>query len=82
VKIVTYLGVQPIATVFSVVFISLFSFYTPLHVSALMGHLHAGYTLSLMDAITLTTDPFLGYALYIYTHIYIYILVYINIIRN
>jgi hypothetical protein len=60
-------GVPSIATMFSIVFILLFSFYTPLHVSALMGHLHVEHTQSLMEAITHTADLFLGYT--IYTHI-------------
>jgi hypothetical protein len=41
---VTYLGVPSIATMFSIVFIFLFSFYTPLHVSTLKGHLQVKYT--------------------------------------
>jgi hypothetical protein len=39
----TYLGVPSIPTMFSIVFIFLFSFYTPLHVSALMGNLQVEY---------------------------------------
>jgi hypothetical protein len=62
----TYLGVPSIATMFSVVFISLFSFYTPLHVSNLMGHLQVEYTQSLMEAFTPATDLFLGYTIYTY----------------
>jgi hypothetical protein len=49
---------------FSIIFISLFSFYTQLHVSALMCHLQVQYTQSLIEAITPTTDPFLGYTIY------------------
>jgi hypothetical protein len=60
----TYLGVPSIATMFSIAFIFLISFYTPLHVSALMGHPHLEYTQSLMEAITPITDPFLGYTIY------------------
>jgi hypothetical protein len=41
---------------FSIVFIFLFSFFTPLHVSALMGYLQVEYTQSLMEAITPATD--------------------------
>jgi hypothetical protein len=48
--------VPSIGTMFSIVFIFLLSFYTPLHVSALMGHLQVEYTHSLMEAITPTTD--------------------------
>jgi hypothetical protein len=62
----TYLGVPSIATIFSIVFIFLFSFYTPLHVSAFEGHLQVEYTHSLMKVITPTTNPFLGYATYTY----------------
>jgi hypothetical protein len=67
----TYLGVPSVAAMFSFVFIFLFSFYTPLHVSALMGHLQVAYTQSLMEAIAPTTDPFLGYTTYIYTVYYL-----------
>jgi hypothetical protein len=35
-----------------IVFIFLLSFYTPLHISALMGHLQVEYTQSLMEAMT------------------------------
>jgi hypothetical protein len=59
----TYLGVPSIASMFSIAFIFLFSFCTPLPVSALMGHLQVEYTQSLMEAITPTTDPFLGYTI-------------------
>jgi hypothetical protein len=48
----TYLGVPSIATMLSIVFIFLLSFYTPLHVPALMGHLQVEYAHSLMEAIT------------------------------
>jgi hypothetical protein len=42
-----YLGVPSIATMFLIVFIFLFSFYTPLHDSALMGQRQAGiYTVT------------------------------------
>jgi hypothetical protein len=61
----TYLGVPSIATMFSIVFIFL-SFYTPPHVSALIGHLQVEYTQSLTEAITPTTDPILGYTIYTY----------------
>jgi hypothetical protein len=61
-----YLRVPSIATMFLIVFVFLFSFYTPLHVSALMGHFQVEYTQSLMEAITPTTDPFLGYTIYTY----------------
>jgi hypothetical protein len=60
--LVTYFGVPSIATMFSFVFIFLFSFYTPLHISALMSHLQVQYTQSFMEAIAPTTDPFLCYA--------------------
>jgi hypothetical protein len=60
----TYLGVPSITTMFSIVFIFLFPFYTPLHVPALKGHLQVKYTQSLMEAITPTTDPFLCYTIY------------------
>jgi hypothetical protein len=59
----TYLGVPSIATMFSILFIFLFSFYTPLHVSVLMGHLQVKYTRSLMEAITPTTEPYKLYSL-------------------
>jgi hypothetical protein len=57
----TYLGVPSIATMFPIVFIFLSSFYTPLHISALMGHLQVKYTQSLMEAIMPTTDRFFSY---------------------
>jgi hypothetical protein len=63
----TYLGVPSIATMFLIVFIFLSSFYTPLHVSALMGHLQVEYTQSLVEAITPTMDLFLSYTIYTYT---------------
>jgi hypothetical protein len=66
----TYLGVPSTATL-SIVFIFLFSCYTPLQVSALKGHLQVEYTQSLMEAITPTADPFRLYDLYIY---FIYII--------
>jgi hypothetical protein len=58
--------VPSIATVFAIVFIFLISFYTPLLVSALMGHLQEEHRQSLMEAITPTTDPSLGYTVYSY----------------
>jgi hypothetical protein len=48
----TYLGVPSIATLFSTVFIFLFSFYTPIHVLVLMGYLQVEYTQSLVQANT------------------------------
>jgi hypothetical protein len=43
-------------------FISLFSFFTSLHVSASTGHPQVKYTQSsCLKAITPTTDPFLGH---------------------
>jgi hypothetical protein len=42
---------------------AIISFYKPLHVSGLYGPSSREYTQSLMEAITPTTDPFLGYTL-------------------
>jgi hypothetical protein len=64
-----YLKVPSMVTMFSIVFIFSFSFYTPLHISALMGHLLVEYTQSLMEDITPKTDPFLGYTIYTYSFI-------------
>jgi hypothetical protein len=49
-----------------IVFIFSFSFYTPLHISSLMGHLQVEYTQSIMEASIPITDPFLGYTIYTY----------------
>jgi hypothetical protein len=54
------LRVPSIATIF----ISLFFFFTSLHVSASTGHLQVKYTQSFLEAITPTTDLFLGYTVY------------------
>jgi hypothetical protein len=51
---------------FPIVFIFVFSLYTPLQVSDLMGYHHVEYTQSFIDAITPTMDPFLGYTTYKY----------------
>jgi hypothetical protein len=64
--IMTYMGVPSIVTMSSIVLIFLFSFYTPLHVSALADHLQVEYTQSLMEAITLVTDPLTCYDARIY----------------
>jgi hypothetical protein len=49
------------------VFIFLVSFYTPLHVSALMGYLQVEHTQSLMEAIALQQIHFKLYNLFIYS---------------
>jgi hypothetical protein len=74
--LLSYAGL--IATMFSIVFISSFSFYTPLHVWALMGHPQVEYKQSLMHVITPTTDPFLGYIIYTYIFIYIFIFIHVS----
>jgi hypothetical protein len=48
-------------------FYFLIPFFTPLHVSAIFRW----NIQSLMEAIMPTTDPFLGYIIYIYIYIYI-----------
>jgi hypothetical protein len=51
--------------------ISLFSFFTSLHVSASTGHPKAKYTQSFLEAITPTTDQFLGYTAYYFILCYV-----------
>jgi hypothetical protein len=61
-----YLWVASITTMFSIVFIFLFSFYTLLHVSALMVHLQVEYTVTYGSYYTYNRSIFRLYNLYIY----------------
>jgi hypothetical protein len=59
-------GVPSIATMFSIVFIFIFSFCTQLHVSALMGHHQVKYTQSLNGSDYAYNGSVSGYTVYTY----------------